>query len=532
MDFPESTKTVLGRIQKIEPANATKIMGYLFCGDNVEQEMIRLAFGPECHIHDLIQEAKLGLESVPRQGVPASHLPSINPTPVSELPFPYACFSPMLAWRNSSLAAFRASSTPYWEPCVQQPTPHTHHAHHPQYLSFEDQVDSMSARTRVYPANHCYREMALVNMSKTCHYYSKGFCKHGSNCRYWHGHSEMDNFPLFGPNSNEVFSSGYLKKLEVEITEMLKSMGGNPISIASLPMLYYEKYGRNLQAEGYLTESQRHGRAGYSLTKLLAGLKSITLIDRPHGQHSIVLVEDAAKYNQENHSEKKDFGLAASGSRQIYLTFPADSTFSEEDVSNYFSSFGHVENVRIPCQQKRMFGFVTFSTANTVQVVLAKGNPHFVCQARVLVKPYREKSKFVERRYLEKNEHSVFYWELEPGRHPIERGFEAPRFLRRQLMEGQEHALELERGRLSELRLGQKHISSQPHLSYAMEELNNLEDHSKFTSFNLFNLPRISSTDDKSWDPTSNCSEEESEVINLPESPFSFPIESGISTVS
>jgi len=24
------------------------------------------------------------------------------------------------------------------------------------------------------------------------------------------------------------------------------------------------------------------------------------------------------------------------GSRQIYLTFPADSTFREEDVSNYF----------------------------------------------------------------------------------------------------------------------------------------------------------------------------------------------------
>lgn len=61
------------------------------------------------------------------------------------------------------------------------------------------------------------------------------------------------------------------------------------------------------------------------------------------------------------------------------------------------STFGPVEDVRIPCQQKRMFGFVTFVNADTVKMILAKGNPHFVCGARVLVKPYREKSKLVER---------------------------------------------------------------------------------------------------------------------------------------
>jgi len=48
-----------------------------------------------------------------------------------------------------------------------------------------------------------------------------------------------------------------------------------------LPMLYYERYGRTLQAEGYLAESQRHGKAGYNLAKLLARLNnSICLIDR------------------------------------------------------------------------------------------------------------------------------------------------------------------------------------------------------------------------------------------------------------
>ncbi|CAN0891842.1 Zinc finger CCCH domain-containing protein 55 [Linum grandiflorum] len=84
---------------------------------------------------------------------------------------------------------------------------------------------------------------------------------------------------------------------------------------------------------------------------------------------------------------------ANSVARQIYLTFPADSTFKDEDVSNYFSTFGPVEDVRIPYQQKRMFGFVTFLHAETVKLILARGNPHFICDSRVLVKPYKEKGK-------------------------------------------------------------------------------------------------------------------------------------------
>jgi len=92
---------------------------------------------------------------------------------------------------------------------------------------------------------------------------------------------------MFNPKDNNlsdeehVVSPGSLEKLEREIIELLKSRRGAPISIAFLPMMYHEKYGRSLQAEGYLTESQRHGKAGFSLTKLLARLKNtIRLIDR------------------------------------------------------------------------------------------------------------------------------------------------------------------------------------------------------------------------------------------------------------
>ena len=59
--------------------------------------------------------------------------------------------------------------------------------------------------------------------------------------------------------------------------------------------------------------------------------------------------------------------------------------------------YGPVQDVRIPYQQKRMFGFVTFVYAETVRIILSKGNPHFVCDARVLVKPYKEKGKVPDR---------------------------------------------------------------------------------------------------------------------------------------
>ncbi|KAL5652886.1 hypothetical protein ACJX0J_038344, partial [Zea mays] len=104
--------------------------------------------------------------------------------------------------------------------------------------------------------------------------------------------------------------------------------------------------------------------------------------------------DEAHKFMGRPRLDRADFAnMMNPGSRQIYLTFPADSTFREEDVSNYFSIYGPVHDVRIPYQQKRMFGFVTFVYPETVKLILAKGNPHFICDARVLVKPYKEKGK-------------------------------------------------------------------------------------------------------------------------------------------
>ncbi|KAL2456643.1 Zinc finger CCCH domain-containing protein 18 [Forsythia ovata] len=569
MDSFEAAKVVHERISKLEPEHlARKIIGYIYLQDLPDQEMIRLALGPDSLIHNLIQNAKSAFlfASSPVLSPPIS--PSM-PSPISEPSLQFAPFS--------SRSAFQKVA-PYWDPQLPvepqpQPMPNPafkllpysdsipeEYGFQNQYIGLEDQPEPVISGISGFLSDFYCPEAAFSDMStrgsrnssslieypvKACHYFNKGFCKHGSNCRYFHGESISENYPhIFGPNlyeaanDDQVFLPGSLEKLELEITELLKSRRGNPVSIASLPMMYYERYGRTLQAEGYLTESQRHGKAGYSLTKLLARLKnSIRLIDRPHGQHAVILAEDAPKY-MDIRGERNDPGPIVSGSRQIYLTFPAESTFTEEDVSNYFNTFGPVQDVRIPCQQKRMFGFVTFVSADTVKLILSKGNPHYVCGARVLVKPYREKSKLVERKYLEKVEHPMYYHS-----HPIgidselQARWESSRMIRRQLMEEHEQALELETMRLSQLRLTRKHLASQSCMGYSLDELKPPEDHSKFTSAERFNylldvLNNGSATPDNPKYSIANCGEQESnQGLNLPDSPFASAVANSISAV-
>ncbi|XP_071693635.1 zinc finger CCCH domain-containing protein 18-like isoform X2 [Rutidosis leptorrhynchoides] len=466
MEAFEAAKIVYNRILETETETITrKIMGYIYLQDHADREMIRLAFGTDNLIQTLIQKAKLDLNLGPKP-VPS---PPISPSFQSGPFHSHRPFSTPSALQIPHHMPLHYSSMVH-DDCRYQ--------NHDHFLGLND-YESLN---RNFPEN-CYspdgnisvRGRRDVNANKICHYFSRGHCKHGYNCKFVHVQSAFDF------NSNEyddqgACSPGSLETLEFEITEILKSRRGNPISIATLPMVYYERYGRTLQAEGYQTESQRNGKTGYSLTKLLARLKnSIRLIDRPHGQHAVVLADDASRYT-ENRYERNNLspGPIVSGSKQIYLTFPADSTFSEDDVANYFSTFGPVQDVRIPCQQQRMFGFVTFYDAETVQMVLSKGNPHFVCGARVLVKPYREKLKLFDRKYFEKLESPMCYHSHHIDMDPdFPARFERSRMFGRQLVEEHELAVQLEMMHLSQLEMAR----GPSYLQNNFDDQNALEDH-------------------------------------------------------
>ncbi|KAE8712192.1 Nucleic acid binding protein, putative isoform 2 [Hibiscus syriacus] len=64
-----------------------------------------------------------------------------------------------------------------------------------------------------------------------------------------------------------------------------------------------------------------------------------------------------------------------------------------------------------------MFGFVTFFHPETVKRILARGNPHYISDSRVLVKPYKEKGKVPDKRqYLQQLEKGNFSLCSRPSR--------------------------------------------------------------------------------------------------------------------
>ncbi|PWA50912.1 zinc finger CCCH domain-containing protein 18 [Artemisia annua] len=517
MDFSESTKVVYDRIQKLEPEKVSKIIGYLLLQDHGEREMIRLAFGPDSLIHSLISKAKnhLSLPSSLANMAPVSP-PGVNS--VSSLPIKFTPFSPS-APHGQSLMVYPSSFPENY-----------HFRNQPHFLSLDDQIEHSNESN--FP-NYYYEPTLSPRINrrspslpefpiKICHYFLKGCCRHGNSCRYSHGNPIPEIFSPFSPNSYEgenVFLLGSLENLEMELIELLNSRRGFPVSIASLPMLYYEKFGKTLQAEGYLTESQRQGKAGYSLTKLLARLKRITLIDRPHGQHSVILADEIAKYMDYNGDRNEQGGIVA-GSRQIYLTFPAESTFTEQDVSNYFKKFGPVQDVRIPCQQKRMFGFVTFAFVETVRNILNKGNPHFICSARVLVKPYREKSRD-DRKIVDKFRHTMYYGAhslSESELQSMSRICDNTTSPKKKLLIEEQLACcgySLEELQLSEGNTGQMDYSSTERFGHLSDALNN-----------------GSASDKRFRQISTKYTNQDSVGMNLPDSPFASPLANGISTAT
>ncbi|KAJ6843406.1 zinc finger CCCH domain-containing protein 18-like [Iris pallida] len=538
MEVTECTKIIHERINKFDPDNAIKIIGYLLL-TCAPEELRQYALASDRHIYSVASEVKAILGSSPKPIV-ASHLPS-------ELSPRYMPLPPTVSRPFSSPSSFRV---PAWQPPLTTDVPHPYN----DFLGMaQNQADIASLEEQLPPFNPLHPDF-LSNyyldaqpgdglgsrfglrspssmsdfLSKPCHYFYSGFCRHGTSCRYSHGQAAPDIISqMYSLNLNDLvnddsyFPPGSLEKLEVEISELLKARNGMPVSIASLPMIYHEIYGKALQAEGYLTESQRHGKAGFSLTKLLAQLKNIRLIDRPHGQHSVVLAEDAPKY-MEYPIDRSDVGALLPSSHQIYLTFPAESTFTDEDVMRYFMQFGPVRDVRIPRQEKRMFGFVSFHFPETVKTILGKSHPHNICGSRVLVKPYKEKTRVYDRKYPEKMELPMCYphcFEIEPDINTVPEMYGNSRLLNKQLLADRVHAYEMERRRLMEMQLASKPLVPQNYSSFGFEDLTISEDRCNPT------VAKISgnSSNDKPRATGNNFSDQGSGIIELPDSPFASP---------
>eukprot|EP00262_Sarcandra_glabra_P000810 TRINITY_DN10888_c0_g1_i2.p1 TRINITY_DN10888_c0_g1~~TRINITY_DN10888_c0_g1_i2.p1 ORF type:complete len:690 (+),score=98.12 TRINITY_DN10888_c0_g1_i2:43-2070(+) len=440
MDAYEATRIVFSRIQSLDPENAPKIMGLLLIQDHGEKEMIRLAFGPEALVHSIVIKARkeLGLvQSTP--STPSTPSPS---SPSNFLPTTRQSSSRLLGFNLPSSLSIPSPSS--WAPPGPFSRTNTEDFQNPDELIspnsssyapvngmnmgssfYGDLIDELQIQDQLSFLNDgaagpktndlFYADMAAANEVrspsstsegmlfpygnwggnghrrscsvadiclgseaaasgfgwKPCLYFARGYCKNGNSCRFLHGLPETDTM------------AGKIDAVE-QCQELLRSKSqrlGSASQLMASASFPYASTGKcmNFLLQQQQNDSQRVAAAAAAL----------------------MLGDDSQKFAR-SRMERTEFstggGMVNPGARQIYLTFPADSTFREEDVSNYFSIYGPVQDVRIPYQQKRMFGFVTFVYPETVKLILAKGNPHFVCDARVLVKPYKEKGKVPDKK--------------------------------------------------------------------------------------------------------------------------------------
>ncbi|KAK1390852.1 Zinc finger CCCH domain-containing protein 46 [Heracleum sosnowskyi] len=431
MDNNEATSTVLSRIQKLDPENGGKILGYLLLKDLGEKEMIRLAFGPENHLISLINQVKTEMARQSNTSPASPFIPISNPNRPNPFPqssprvvvpnngFHMSPSSPSSPWFHSPKQAASASSLSYAavvngnngnssgnpfgspsnpsfiSPFYGNGDDEVLFLDDGKNMDFNDPIVSPGGRSDsvLFPYGNCnenhhqflHRRSVSVNDVflgqsdengsnvgggggfgwKPCMYFAKGFCKNGGGCKFVHG-----GFGADSPDGSPKFDGfDELMRMKAIQAQRLAMAAGAPMPYSNRCM-------------SFLNDSPRSAAAA----AVMMGDEYL-----PFGRCRHDRSDFAAAFGFREHPN--------SSSRQIYLTFPADSTFKEEDVSNYFSQFGPVQDVRIPYQQKRMFGFVTFVYPETVKQILAKGNPHFVCDSRVLVKPYKEKGKLPDKKH-------------------------------------------------------------------------------------------------------------------------------------
>ncbi|KAK3013686.1 hypothetical protein RJ639_008672, partial [Escallonia herrerae] len=149
---------------------------------------------------------------------------------------------------------------------------------------------------------------------KPCLYYARGYCKNGTSCRFVHE-----------PDGGSVVGSPSKMEMMEHCQELLRSKSAHQQRLAAASQL---------MASGHFPYS-----ASNKCTNFLLQQQN----DSPRAAAALMMGEEMQKFGRSPRGiDRSEFfmnggsGIMNPGSRQIYLTFPADSTFREEDVSNYF----------------------------------------------------------------------------------------------------------------------------------------------------------------------------------------------------
>lgn len=262
MDSYEATKAVFSRIQTLDPENASKIMGYLLLQDHGEKEMIRLAFGPDTSLHNLILKAKTHL-GIPSNTSPSSFsrstsfsrttaaingfdITNVNPSsPSSCNPWPCTGFSAPAPSYASVVKESSNIGSGSFSSSVALPYSSSHDLiddfqlqDHLAFLN-DSKIDDLFDPPRLelavspsaYPESPLHKRSYLAEDAssglgwKPCLYFARGFCKNGSSCRFLHSDS------VDATTANIVGSPSKLNEFE-QCQELLRSKAAHQQKLA------------------------------------------------------------------------------------------------------------------------------------------------------------------------------------------------------------------------------------------------------------------------------------------------------------
>ncbi|CAI0412495.1 unnamed protein product [Linum tenue] len=436
MDPYETTNLLLSKIKTIDPDNASKIMGYILIHDVGERELAGLAFGPETFLLGVIAKAKTHLGLSPNTlSATAPSTPSSPLNPISRPVVVGGCGRGNNPFSHSSPRLPGPGGGPFVD-FARNPSPHSWPVSGFAAVSANNSNctgggSSSNSTVSLSPKSSPFLSYDSIRAGS---FKGAAFSKcggNGSGDSSSNSADALEDYPfdeylsfLDDPSSrNDEFDPGLqlggypdvdgdaqLHRRRFSESDACPNTEDGAFGIGYRPCLNSRALvGSPREMESlYLQQHEgmmRLKAAHHHQQQRLAYSKYMNFLlqqqndpQRLRGASAAMNSDEFQKFGRFCPERTEFYAMAMaekanSASRQIYLTFPADSTFKDEDVSNYFSTFGPVEDVRIPYQQKRMFGFVTFVHSETVKLILARGNPHFICDSRVLVKPYKEKGK-------------------------------------------------------------------------------------------------------------------------------------------
>eukprot|EP00258_Populus_trichocarpa_P031818 XP_024447837.1 zinc finger CCCH domain-containing protein 55 isoform X5 [Populus trichocarpa] len=397
MDTHEITNILLTKLKSLDPENASRIMGFILIQDPTEKDLLRLAFGPETLLQNVVFKAKIHLglstNTLSTPSTPSSPSPlnpiarpcnNTNPFPqsspritnngsfldFSKNPSPNPWSVHGLPNNSDSKSSISPKSSPFLSydnirsgsvlvppfsrnggngggVCSNNSADFLGEYQSDDHLSFFDDPSSknedfMDQRVQMggySVANgdvHLHRRRFSESDAcsgaedggfglryRQCLYFARGFCKNGESCKFGHGDENMAEVNVGGAlvSSPREMEELYLqqqeemmkrKAVQQQQEEMMKMKA---VQQQQQQRLAYNKHMNFLLLQQ--NEAERFGAA-------MMGDEFYKFGRTRGGRNDFLAMGMAEKAN--------------SASRQIYLTFPADSSFKDEDVSNYFSS--------------------------------------------------------------------------------------------------------------------------------------------------------------------------------------------------